>query len=308
MSGEAVYGMPPRELAVVSGEARQLSPLHTDSASLEATEPKSLARITVMAPAGAVERRYALALALRSLADDGELVAIGRKDRGGLRLRGELQAFGCVVEEEARRHHRFCRCRAPAAAAAALDSAVEAGGPQFIDDLGLWSQPGVFSWDRLDPGTALLSANLPPLAGRGADLGCGVGVLGLHALRSAGVRHLLFIDIDVRAIAASRRNVADERAGFLRADVRRPAAEWADTDVGRLDFILANPPFHCSGDEDRDLGEAFLEAAAQLLAPDGRLLMVANAALPYERTLTRRYRQHRQIARARGFKVLEARR
>ncbi len=301
--------MPPPELTVVSGEARQLSPLHPGSASLEATEPKSLARITLMAPAGAIERRYVLALALRSLMVDGELVAVSRKDRGGLRLSGELRAFGCQVEEEARRHHRLCRCRRPATPeAAALELAIELGGLQFVGGLGLWSQPGVFSWDRLDPGTALLSANLPPLAGRGADLGCGVGLLGLHALRSAAVDHLLFIDVDARAIDAARRNVADQRAGFLRADVRRPAAEWAAAEAARLDFIVTNPPFHHSGDEDRDLGEAFLEAAAHMLRRDGRLVMVANAALPYERTLARRYREHRQIARAGGYKVLEARR
>ncbi|MFB2351671.1 methyltransferase, partial [Priestia megaterium] len=80
------------------------------------------------------------------------------------------KAFGLEVAEDARRHHRICEVVRPVAPDIA--EALAAGAPRLSADLGLWTQPGVFSWDRIDPGTALLLARLPPQAGVGADFGC----------------------------------------------------------------------------------------------------------------------------------------
>ena len=68
-----------------------------------------------------------------------------------------------------------------------LDAAIAAGALQQVEGLDAWSQPGVFAWDRVDPGTALLAQVLPSLKGAGADLGCGFGALSLVALRSPAV-------------------------------------------------------------------------------------------------------------------------
>ena len=43
--------------------------------------------------------------------------------------------------------------------------------------LDAWSQPGVFAWDRIDPGSALLAEHLPAMKGEGVDLGAGSGEL-----------------------------------------------------------------------------------------------------------------------------------
>ena len=48
----------------------------------------------------------------------------------------------------------------------------------------------MFSWDRVDPGSAQLLGLLPPLAGRGADLGCGIGLLCARLLASPEVAEL----------------------------------------------------------------------------------------------------------------------
>src|SRR5205814_9151177 len=111
-----------------------------------------------------------------TLDSNGGLIALAPKTKGGSRLGAELRQFGCMPREEARRHHRICRTERPAEPIG-LDEAMTAGAPRIVPALGLWSQPGVFSWDRLDPGTALLLDRAAGLAGRGADLGCGVGVL-----------------------------------------------------------------------------------------------------------------------------------
>jgi 16S rRNA (guanine1207-N2)-methyltransferase len=67
-----------------------------------------------------------------------------------------------------------------------------------------------------------------------------------------------------------------------------------------------NPPFHDGGAEDRSLGRAFVDSAATMLKPGGVLRMVANVALPYESLLADRFSRVIQLARAEGYKVLEA--
>jgi len=297
---EAVYGFPPPVLAEVEPGAKQVSPLVPGAAAIEEIADESLGRMVVLAPPGVLERRYVLAQALRALQPRGELIALAPKTRGGARLNVELSAFGCVVRESAKRHHRICIAEAPATPLGIADAIAEAG-PQQVGPQGFWSQPGVFSWNRLDPGSAVLLDALPPLSGRGADLGCGSGILGREVLRLGAVSALWLLDIDGRAVAAARRNIVDERAVILHADARAPHPELTD-----LDFVVMNPPFHVAGEEDRRLGPAFIEAAARTLRRGGVCRLVANVALPYEPHLATNFSRFREVARANGFKVFEA--
>ena len=301
MGEQAVYGFPPPALAAAPADAVQVSPLVPGAADLESLGPGTLAGIVIAAPPGTLERRFVLAHALRALRPGGELLALAPKDKGGGRLRRELEAFGCAVSETARRHQRLCFTRRPTAPAG-LDEAVARGGMQLAPNLGLWSQPGVFSWDRIDPGSALLLETKPEFAGAGADLGCGVGLLGKAALASPAVSLLTLIDIDARALAAARRNITDPRARFLHADAR----EAADT-LGGLDFVITNPPFHDGGREDRGLGQGFVAAAARMLKSGGVCWLVANIALPYEQPLAAHFAEVSLIGQAGGYKVFEAR-
>jgi len=298
----AVYGAPPPALVNIPPDARQVSPLVPGADALEEIPNASLDGIVIAAPPGAIERRYVLAQALRALKPGGALTAVAPKDKGGMRLRKELAAFGCAVTEQSQRHQRLCACLRPGAAVG-LDRAIAAGGLQTPPRLGLASQPGVFSWDRPDPGSALLARHLGGLAGEGADLGCGVGVLALAALASPKVTALSLVDIDRRAVEAARRNVADPRARFLQADLREPAPS-----LSNLDFVVLNPPFHDGGEEDRGLGQTFIRRAAASLRRGGVLRLVANIGLPYEATLAEAFDQARRLEQAGGYKVLEGRR
>jgi 16S rRNA (guanine1207-N2)-methyltransferase len=283
-------------------DAIELSPLAPGAAALEDQADGAFERITILAPPGVLERRYVLAHALRILASGGRLTALAPKDRGGARLAKELAAFGCDARASARRHYRFCDTVRPGQPQG-LDAAIAAGAPQIAPALGLWSQPGVFSWDRADPGSALLIRHLPSLAGTGADFGCGVGLLARAVLQSPAMTRLDLIDIDRRAIEAARRNIDDPRARFAWRDVRLEAGNLQD-----LDFVVMNPPFHDQGEEDRGLGAAFIKRAAAALKPKGVCWLVANRHLPYEALLAPLFPRLRQVVQAEGYKVYEARR
>jgi 16S rRNA (guanine1207-N2)-methyltransferase len=293
-----LYGRPP---AVFDppGAATQTSPLIPGSTPLEDVAPGSVDEIMVYAPPGVLERRHTLALALRALKPGGRLDVMAAKDKGGSRLKKELQAFGVEVGESAKAHHRRCVVIRPETLTG-VEAAVAAGAPRRVEGLEAWSQPGVFAWDRVDPGSALLAQALPALKGAGADLGCGHGALATVALRAPAVTALRLVDLDRRAVEAARKNVEDPRATF----------EWADArtldETGDLDFVISNPPFHDGGAEDKRLGQAFIRKAAGLLKKGGALWLVANRHLPYEAEINAAFKRMRMVADKGGYKVFEA--
>lgn len=296
-----VYGTPPAELVAVPEGAIQFSPLVPGASALEEQGEATLSGVVILAPPGTIERRYTVALALKTLAPGGALTVLAPKDKGGSRLRKELAAFGCSVSEDARRHYRICTCARPEAPTG-IDTALDEGRPRFVQEFGLWTQPGVFSWNRVDPGSALLAQHLPGLAGRGADLGCGIGYLAAGILASPKVEHLTLVDMDGRAVEMARRNVDDRRASTLWADVRSLDAQQ----LGRLDFVVMNPPFHEGGAEDQSLGQSFIRKAAEALRPGGLCWLVANRHLPYEGVLKSAFKRVTLKAEAEGYKIYEA--
>lgn len=293
-----VYGLPPDDLATVPAGAVQFSPLMPGAARLEDRD-HDLASMIMLAPPGTVERRHALALALKALAPGGRLVALAPIRKGGSRLPAELEAFGLDVASVPRRHHRVCEATATGPLTG-LDTAIAEGAPRIVPGLGLWSQPGVFAFDRLDRGTALLIDAMPAPEGRGADLGCGIGFLARAVLVSPAVTALTLVDIDRRAVECAEQNVVDPRASFLWADVRTAALPEG------LDFVVMNPPFHDGGAEDRALGQAFIRRAAASLRRGGRCYVTANRHLPYEDVLKASFTVVRPIGEAEGYKLFEA--
>jgi 16S rRNA (guanine1207-N2)-methyltransferase len=299
MQISAVYGLPPTELAQVPAQALQVSPLIPNTTRLEDLPEASLASVAVLAPPGTLERRYTLALALRALAPGSDFTVLSPKDKGGSRIGKELAAFGCTVSETAKHHHRICTGRRPSGLTG-IEDAIAAGAPRLDPTIGLWTQPGVFSWDRIDPGSALLREILPPLAGQGADLGCGIGYLAHGILASPKVEGLTLIDIDRRAVDAAERNVADPRVTVRWADVR------AGTALSNLHFVVMNPPFHDAGAEDQGLGQSFIRRAAEALRTGGVCWLVANRHLAYEAVLRPLFRRVTLKAEAGGYKIFEA--
>lgn len=171
-----------------------------------------------------------------------------------------------------------------------------------------FSRPGVFSWDRIDRGSALLAETIPPgaLAGNGADFGCGFGYLAASALeRNPAIAEIHCIDADARAIESCRRNIpAGTDAHFIWADIARRGSRNLPE---RLDWIIMNPPFHEGARTAPEAGIAFIAAARECLRSGGQLWMVANAHLPYEKALAEFFPAGRKVCEKDGYKVFHAR-
>lgn len=190
-----------------------------------------------------------------------------------------------------------------------LDAWLALDAPREILDGRFVSRPGLFAWDRVDAASALLADHLPAdLGGSVADLGSGYGYLACAALRrNPGISALHLYEADARALAPARENLARTLAELGR-DVPLEL-HWHDVTRGlprRHDAVVCNPPFH-EGRADRpQLGQAFIQAAADALAGGGPLWMVANRHLPYEATLARYFDTVRAVAERDGFKVVHA--
>ena len=165
---------------------------------------------------------------------------------------------------------------------------------------GFVTRPGVFSADGEDAGSALLAEHFGDLAGRVCDLGAGWGYLSRAVLARKEVVACALVEAEHAALDCARANVDDPRATFHWAD----ATTWTG---GPFDVVVSNPPFHTARKADPALGRAFIAAAARLLAPGGRFLMVANRHLPYEETLTACFGTVAVLEDRDGFKVIEAR-
>lgn len=300
MTRPIVYGQIPLGLAEMPADALQVGPMFPSGASLQSLAPETYTALIMRAPANTAERQHEIALALRALKAGSPVTILAPKDKGGSRLGKELAEFGVSVADTPKRHHRICTGIAPLSLRG-IDAAIGRGAMVKVAATGLYAQPGLFSWDRIDAGTALLLDVLPKLWGRVADFGCGTGVLSAAVLKSTKVKQLTALDADRRAIAACERNIEDARLGTIWTDLRTHGSGPTG-----LDFVVTNPPFHEAGEEDQSLGVAFIKVAAQSLRNGGALWLTANRHLPYEGALGALFKTVTVRAQAGGYKVFEA--
>ncbi len=252
------------------------------------------AAAVVFLPRSRGAARAAVAEAARRVMPGGPVWIDGQKTDGIDSMLKDLRARAAVSAHISKAHGKIFRL---------------AAGPVCDDwraqDLhpapGFVTRAGVFSAERVDPGSALLAALLPDrLPALVADLGAGWGWLAAGVLKRDGVTELHLVEADHSALACARRNVIDARARFHWADATRFRPEVP------FDAVVMNPPFHMGRAADPALGAAFIAAAAGMLAPSGRLWMVANRHLPYEAVLARHFREVAETGGDSAFKLLAA--
>ncbi len=170
--------------------------------------------------------------------------------------------------------------------------------------LKLATDSGVFSPERLDPGTRLLleTAPPPPADGDLLDLGSGYGPLALVLASRAPAARVWAIDVNRRALELCERNAAD--AGLTTVRCRPPDDPGLPS---TYQLIWSNPPIRIGKDALHQLLSSWL----------GRLAPGAPAYLVVQRHLgsdslqrwleAEGWQAARLVARA-GYRVLEVRR
>ncbi len=246
----------------------------------------------VALPRAKAEARLTLASVAK--VTSGPIVIDGQKTDGVDSMLKAARAMGVLGEVISKAHGKLFVLRN------ADFSGWVADGPIQIDGR-FETRPGVFSADGIDPGSFALAEALPQkLKGRVIDLGAGWGYLSEAILARDGVSEVALVEADHVALEAAKRNIKDPRASF----------HWADARTFRpgmlVDHVVSNPPFHQGRRAEPELGQAFIRAAAAMLAPKGALWLVANRHLPYEKTLEDVFRTVTVLVQTQGFKVFHA--
>lgn len=169
--------------------------------------------------------------------------------------------------------------------------------------LELTADRGVFSADRIDPGTRVLLETVPSPAARGhlLDLGCGYGPVGLAmAVRAPGAT-VWAVDVNERALALTRQNAATAGLG----NVRTCHPGEVDPTV-RFTTIWSNPPVRVG----KPALQALLAEWLSRLADDGAAYLVVHKHLGSDSLhrwlLDQGWPTQRRTSRA-GYRVLEVR-
>ena len=270
------------------------------------------------------ERRFARALlvaAWEALKPGGQLLLAGPTGKGakavitdGERLFGNSTTLGY------RNHQRVASCIRGDALPDPLPVEFEqtgiAPGTQYFLNitrpegiLTLETHPGIFSWEALDAGTAMLLDHLKVHPGEHVwDVGCGYGVIGLSAALT-GAGFVAMSDVNLIAVDYAKKNYSrnqfDTQVAIFAADGLNLAHSSPLSDP-HFDLIVSNPAFHQRHQVDKSMADEMITVAPKLLSPGGRLVLVANRFLNYDRFMREHFQKVTRLAETNKFHVIEA--
>jgi len=167
------------------------------------------------------------------------------------------------------------------------------------------SKPGVFGWDKIDMGSALLIDHLQKLSANLKqprnilDIGCGYGYLSVSSARLFDAK-VVACDNNAAAITACSHNLAklSDQHITLASNCTQGISE-------RFDLILCNPPFHTGFEIENDLTDQFLKGASERLSSKGSALFVVNLHIPLERKAKSYFKHIQCISDNKHFKVIQ---
>jgi 16S rRNA (guanine1207-N2)-methyltransferase len=287
--------------AAVSTWHRRVAAGQTATPWPQGTHDHALLRL----PRAKEEQEMAAHAVLSCLAPGGRLIVYGGNDEGIRSAGTMLEALCGRVETLATRGHGrilavsrpgdLSRLRAPLAAWRSLTS-LNLGG--VTRD---WvSYPGIFADGRIDDGTGLLIAHLPPLAAsaRVLDYGCGSGLIAAAARMQQPDLALDLLDHDTVALEAARENLPGAR---LVLGTKVP-------DAGKQPYaaILSNPPLHTGAVEDHTHLSRLIDDAPKHLVAGGILLLVVQRRIPLDRLLTKQFASVATVGENATYRVWKA--
>jgi 16S rRNA (guanine1207-N2)-methyltransferase len=162
---------------------------------------------------------------------------------------------------------------------------------------------GVFAAGTIDEGTRMLLEHFEVEEGRHVlDIGTGSGIIGAYAARMGG--RVTMTDRSLIAVAAAKRTMwlnEFEHYDVVAGDTYDPVNN------GRYHLIVSNPPFHRGRNVDHTMTDRLLSEAPRYLAPEGELLVVANAFLSYGKQMRRYFHHVETVISNRRYHLLSAR-
>lgn len=168
-----------------------------------------------------------------------------------------------------------------------------------LENLTIYSLPGVFSAAELDTGTELLLSTIDnKIKGKVLDLGCGAGVIGSMIKKRAPNAQITMADIHAMALESARKTLSENQ---LQGEVY--ASDVFSDVQGKFDLIISNPPFHDGIDTAYRAVTELITQAKWHLNQYGELRIVANAFLPYPELLRQHFNDYQVLAQTGKFKV-----
>ncbi|SHG24894.1 16S rRNA (guanine1207-N2)-methyltransferase [Microbulbifer donghaiensis] len=237
------------------------------------------------------------------LGEGGELVLIGGKQSGIKTYAAKAaQRFGCA--KQLQKHGSDYVSTNPLQSHSG-EKADDQGYCELrrLETLnGLYSKPGLFGWNKIDRGSALLAEQfsqcLPSDGAHVVDLGCGYGYLSTQ-LAAQGNYHFTATDNNAAALIACRENFADRNLDGAVV----PSDAGAELETNIADLLICNPPFHQGFQVEGDLTDRFLRQSARLLKNSGYALFVVNEFIPLARKGRDHFATVEQLANEQGFCV-----
>ena len=255
--------------------------------------------------------------ALRLLDDGGELILLGAKNEGIKTYISKAAAyFNIAANTDKHGKYYLATLQKKAALAHEAESRVLPLKAPYTNlaavitcgDDTLYSKPGLFGWNKVDRGSALLAqylgeffTRLPAPPRTLLDLGCGYGYLSIKAAQVQSVSPLQITASDncAAAVLACQKNFA---AFSLKGKV--VADDCADSITGSFDAVISNPPFHQGFKTDSRLTEKFIQSAARHLKHSGSALFVVNQFVALEKLARPVFARSEKIAESDGFKLV----
>ena len=269
------------------------------------------------------ERRFSRTLLLaawQALRPGGTLLLSGPTRRGAKAVitdAGRLFVGARVVGY--RHHQRVASCTRGEAGHHLLPETFQQAGialgtshtfevQQPLGTLTLETHPGIFSWEALDEGTSLLLEHMEITPGmRIWDVGCGYGVIGLSAAQ-AGASQIWMSDINLLAIDYAQRNAVrnhlDHHVRVFPADGVDPPQLVSPEPVS-FDLVISNPAFHQGQNVDRTMANQLITQASTVLAPNGKLVIVANRFLNYNQIMQSNFQHVTRLVENPRFHLLQ---
>ena len=252
---------------------------------------------------------YMLARCLDALEDSGLLMAVAANDAGGKNIEKWLKQLGVNPTSLSKNKCRIVWAYKNEINQEKIEHYIDQGSPKNINvqDYIFTTQVGIFGWNKIDKGSQILTQYLPDnLSGIGADFGCGYGYLSDMLLqKSPKIKKLYMLEADYNALECAKINLKKYEDNF---DLHY---DWIDLTQEKnipknLDWIVMNPPFHEGKKANNVIGVDFIVNASNALKKNGRLYMVANVHLPYDKTLEYNFSTVEKLYEENGFKVFVA--